>query len=143
MSRPSVSRRSVLSVSLAATAAAIPAVASSCTAPRPDAVLLDALARYWQAERAILAMEAKPEPPLTAPAYPAWESKFDTLIAARAQAISQMADIRAMTAEGRRGKAQIVERCLPSSVLWNDGGLDTPAIRLALSLARDVAGGTA
>lgn len=143
MSRPSLSRRNVLSASLAATAAAIPAVASSSPAPGLDALLMDVLARYWQAERAILAMEATPEPPLTAPAYSAWESKFDTLIAARAQAISQMADIRAMTAEGRRGKAQIVERCLPSSVRWNDGGLDTPEIRLALSLARDVAGGTA
>nr|WP_051552100.1 hypothetical protein [Acetobacter persici] len=104
---------------------------------------MDVLARYWQAERAILSMESAPEPPLTAPAYSAWESKFDILIAARAQAISQMADIRAMTAEGRRGKAQIVERCLPSCVRWNDGGLDTPEIRLALSLARDVAGGAA
>lgn len=143
MSKPSPSRRSVLGASLAATAAAIPAVASSCSAPRLDALLLDVLARYWQAERAILAMDAAPEPPSTAPEYLAWESKFDTLIAARAQAISLMADIRAMTAEGRRGKAQIVERCLPSSVRWGDGGLDTPEIRLALSLARDVAGGAA
>lgn len=142
MSRPSLSRRGVLGASLAATAAAVPAVASTRTAPESDALLMDVLARYWQAERAIFAMEAA-EPPLTAPAYPAWESKLDTLIAARAQAISQMADIRAMTAEGRRGKAQIVEHCLPSSVRWNDGGLDTPEIRLALSLAQDVAGGAA
>lgn len=119
MNKPSVSRRRVLGASL----------------------LLDVLARYWQAERAILAMEASPEPPETALEYPAWEARFDALIADREQAISQMADIRAMTAEGRRGKAQIVERCLPSSVRWNDGGLDTPEIRLALSLARDVAGG--
>lgn len=139
MSRPSLTRRGVLGASLAAPAAAIPAVASSCPAPGPDALLMDVLARYWQAERAILAMEAAPEPPLTASEYSAWESKLDTLIAARAQAISQMADIRAMTAEGRRGKAQIVERCLPSSVRWGDGSLDTPEIRLALSLARDVA----
>jgi hypothetical protein len=88
-------------------------------------------------------MEAVPEPSLTAPEHPAWESKFDALIASRAQAIGQMADIRAITAEGRRGKAQIVERCLPSSVRWGDGGSDTPEIRLALSLARDVAGGAA
>ncbi|AXC27557.1 MULTISPECIES: twin-arginine translocation signal domain-containing protein [Acetobacter] len=140
MNRPSVSRRGVLGASLAATAAAVPAVASSCPAPGPgpDALLMDVLARYWQAERAILAMEAVPEPSLTAPEYPAWESKFDALIASRAQAIGQMADIRAMTPEDRRSKAQIVERCLPSSVRWGDGGLDTPEIRLALSLARDV-----
>lgn len=143
MSQPSVSRRNVLSASLAATAAAIPAVASSCPAPGQDALLLDALARYWQAERAILAMEAAPEPPLTAPEYPRWETKFDALIADRVQAIRQMADIRAITAEGRCGKAQIVERCLPSSVRWGDGSLDTPEIRLALSLAEDVAGGAA
>lgn len=139
MSRPSIPRRSVLGASLAATAAAFPAVASSCPAPGPDALLMDVLARYWKAERAILAMEAVPKPSLTAPEYPRWESKFDVLIADRAQAIGQMADIRAMTPEGRRGKTQIVERCLPSSVRWGDGGSDTPEIRLALSLARDVA----
>ncbi|KXV20028.1 hypothetical protein AD933_01295 [Acetobacter malorum] len=100
---------------------------------------MDVLARYWQAERTILAMEATPEPPLAAPEYPAWESKFDTLIADRTRAIDQLVDLRAVTAEGRRGKAQIVERCLPSSVRWGDGSLDTPEIRLALSLARDVA----
>lgn len=136
----SLSRRGVLGASLAATAAAIPVVASSSPAGGQDAVLLDVLARYWRAERAILAMEASPEPPATALEYPTWESRFDALIADREQAISQMADIRAMMAEGQRAKAQIVERCLPSSVRWNDGGLDTPEIRLALSLARDVAG---
>lgn len=140
MSRPSVSRRSVLGATLAATAAAVPSVASTRTAPGPDALLMDVLARYWQAERAILAMEAVPEPSLTAPEYPAWESKFDALIASRAQAISQMAGIRSLTAEGRRGKALVIERCLPDSLRWGDGGLDTPEIRLALSLARDVAG---
>lgn len=143
MSRPSVSRRGVLAASLAATAAAIPAVASSCPDPGPDALLLDVLARYWQAERAILAMEAAPEPSLTDPAYPAWELRFDRLIASRAQAIGQMVDLQAVTAEGRRGKAQVVERCLPSSVRWGDGGMQTPEILLALSLARDVAGGAA
>ncbi|MBS1001423.1 hypothetical protein JK169_10460 [Acetobacter persici] len=140
MSGPSIPRRSVLGASLAATAAFIPAVASSCPAPGPDAVLMDVLARFWLAERAILAMEASTEPPLTDPEYPAWEAKFDALIASRAQAMGQMAGIRSMTPEGRRGKAQVVERCLPSSVRWDDGGMQSPEILLALSLARDVAG---
>lgn len=143
MREPSIPQRSILGASLATTAAAVRVVASTRTAPGPDALLLDALARYWRAERAILAMEAVPEPSLTALECPTWESKFDALIASRAQAIGQMADIRAIMAEGRCGKAQIVERCLPSSVRWGDGGSDTPEIRLALSLARDVAGGAA
>lgn len=143
MSNPSVCRRGFLGASLAATAAAVPVVASSSPTEGQDSALLDVLARYWQAERAILAMEARTEPPVTATEYPGWEARFDALITDREQAISQMADIRAMTAEGRRSKAQIVERCLPSSVRWNDGGLDTSEIRLALSLARDVAGGAA
>lgn len=140
MSNPSVSRRGILGASLAATAAVVPVAASSSPAGGQETALQDVLARYWQTERGILAMEAAPEPPSTAPEYPAWETKLDTLIADRGRAISQMADIRAMTAEGQRAKAQIVERCLPSSVRWNDGGLDTAEIRLALSLARDVAG---
>ncbi|MFT9025753.1 hypothetical protein [Acetobacter indonesiensis] len=144
MSNPSVCRRGFLGASLAAAAAAaVPVVASSSPVGGQDTVLLDVLARYWQAERAILAMEAATEPPVTAPEYPAWEAKFDGLIADRARAIFQMSDLRAVTAEGQRAKAQIVERCLPSSVRWNDGGLDTSEIRLALSLARDVAGGAA
>lgn len=141
MSRPSLSRRTVLSATLAATAAAVPAVASSRTALRPDALLLDVLARYWQAERAILAMEAAPEPPSTAPEYSAWELRFDRLKASRTLAISQMADLRAVTAEGQQGKATVLERCLPPCLLWCDAGADIPEIRLALSLARDVAGG--
>lgn len=141
MSKPSVSRRSVLASSLLATAAAVPAIAAPSPADGPDAALLDVLARYWQAERAILAIEAEAEPPETSPAYPAWETKFDALIAQRAKAIAQMADLRAMTPEGQRGKATVLERCLPPCLLWCDAGADIPEIRLALSLARDVAGG--
>ncbi|MBS1016479.1 hypothetical protein JK210_10935 [Acetobacter persici] len=118
-------------------------MASSCPAPGPDALLLDVLARYWQAERAILAMEAVPEPSFTAPEYPAWESRFEALIVDRGRAIAQMADIRAMTAEGWQAKARILERCLPPRLHFPDAGLDDPEIRLALSLARDVAGGAA
>ncbi|WP_252346712.1 hypothetical protein [Acetobacter sp. P1H12_c] len=143
MSNPSVSRRSVLGASLAATAAAVPAVTSTRTAPGPDALLLDVLARYWRAERAILAMEAVREPPLKSLEYPVWEAKFDALIADRAQAIGQLSGIRAVTTEGWQAKAQVVERCLPSSVRWDDGGMQTPEILLAMSLARDVAGGAA
>ncbi|MCG0994855.1 hypothetical protein LHT11_06525 [Acetobacter indonesiensis] len=143
MNKPSVSRRSVLGASLVTMAAAVPVAASSSPTGGQDAALLDVLARYWQAERAILAMEAGTEPPVTAPEYLAWEARFDALIADREQAISQMADIRAMTAEGRRSKAQIVERCLPPRLHFPDAGLDDPEIRLALSLARDVAGGAA
>nr|MBS0962924.1 hypothetical protein [Acetobacter persici] len=104
---------------------------------------MDVLARYWKAERSILAMEAVPEPSFTAPEYPAWESRFDRLIASRTVAIGQMADLRAMTAEGQRGKATVLERCLPPCLLWCDAGADIPEIRLVLSLARDVAGGAA
>ncbi|MFE8873398.1 hypothetical protein ACE4RV_09625 [Acetobacter persici] len=143
MSKPSVCRRKVLGASLVATAAAVPVAASPSPVGGQDAALLDVLARYWQAERAILEMEAGTEPPISSPAYLVWEAKFDGLIADRARAIFQMSDLRAVTAEGQRAKAQIVERCLPSSVRWNDGGLDTSEIRLALSLARDVAGGAA
>lgn len=139
MNKPSISLRSVLSASLAA----VPSVASTRTAPGPDALLLDVLARYWRVERAILAMETAPEPLLTAPEYPAWESRFDRLIASRTLAIGQMADLRAVTAEGQQGKATVLERCLPPCLLWCDAGADIPEIRLALSLARDVAGGAA
>lgn len=138
MSRPSVSRRGVLGASLAATAAAVPAVASTRTAPGPDALLMDALARYWQAERGILAMEAGTEPPVTAQDHPAWELRFDGLIAQRSRIISQMADLRAVTPEGQRAKAEVLERHLPTCLRWYDCG-DDPEIRLALSLARDVA----
>lgn len=140
MSKRSVSRHSVLGASLAATAAAVPVAASPSPAGGQDTVLLDVLARYWKAERAILAMEAGTEPPVTAPEFPAWESRFDRLIADRERAIRQMADLRAVTAEGQQGKATVLERCLPPCLLWCDAGADIPEIRLALSLARDVAG---
>ncbi|GAA09524.1 hypothetical protein ATPR_2528 [Acetobacter tropicalis NBRC 101654] len=143
MNKPAVSRRGILSASLATTAAAVPVVASSSPAGGQDAVLLDVLRRYWEAERAILAMEAGTEPPATASEYPAWESRFDGLIVDRERAIAQMADIRAMTAEGWQAKATILERCLPPRLRFPDAGLDDSEIRLALSLARDVAGGAA
>ena len=102
----------------------------------------DVLARYWQTERAILAMEAETEPPATAPEYPAWELRFDGLIAQRSRIIAQMASLRAVTPEGQRAKAEVLERHLPICLRWYDCG-DDPEIRLALSLARDVAGGAA
>lgn len=142
MSKRSVSRRGILSVSLAATAAAVPVVASSSPVGGQDTVLLDVLARYWQAERAILAMEAATEPPVTAPEYPEWEAKFDALVSQRSRIICQMADLRAVTPEGQRAKAEVLERHLPICLRWYDCG-DDPEIRLALSLARDVAGGAA
>ncbi|GLH28965.1 hypothetical protein WSS15_16150 [Acetobacter pasteurianus] len=114
----------------------------SCSARGADTLLQDVLALYWQAERSILAIEAVPEPPVTAPQYPAWESKFDALVAERDQAISQLADIRAMTPEGKQAKAQVLERCLLPRLRFPDPALDDPEIRLALSLARDVAGGS-
>lgn len=141
MNKPSVSRRRVLGASLVATAAAVPVVASSSPAGGQDAVLLDVLRRYWQAERAILEMEAGTEPPITSPAYQAWEVKFDGLIADRERALVQLSGIRAVTAEGWQAKATILERCLPPRLHFPDVGLDDPEIRLALSLARDVAGG--
>ncbi|MCG4260283.1 hypothetical protein K6W36_06760 [Acetobacter senegalensis] len=119
----------------------MPVAASSSPAGGQDAALLDVLARYWQAERAILAMEAGTEPPFTAPEYFLWESRLDRLIVDRERAIAQMADIRAMTAAGWQAKARILERCLPPRLRFPDAGLDDPEIRLALSLARDVAGG--
>lgn len=140
MNKPAVSRRGILSVSLAATAAAVPVVASSSPVGGQDTALLDVLRRYWQAERAILAMEAGTEPSATAPGYFIWESRFDALIAGRERAIAQMADIRAMTAEGWQAKARILERCLPPRLRFPDAGMDDPEVRLALSLARDVAG---
>lgn len=142
MSKLPISRRGVLASSLFATAAAVPAIAAPSPANGPDAALLEALVRYWQAERAILAMEAGVEPPATSPAYPAWEAKFDALISQRSKAIAQMADLRAMTAEGQQGKATVLERHLPLSLRWYDCG-DDPEIKLALSLARDVGRGAA
>ncbi|KXV57180.1 hypothetical protein AD947_09420 [Acetobacter tropicalis] len=100
---------------------------------------MDVVRRYWQAERAILEMEAGTEPPVTAPWYPAWEAQFDGLIAQRSRIISQMAGLRAVTPEGQRAKAEVLERHLPICLRWYDCG-DDPEIRLALSLARDVAG---
>ncbi|MGO2958241.1 MAG: hypothetical protein ACTIDN_04285 [Acetobacter sp.] len=139
MSKPSVSRRGVLGASLVAAVTTVPAIASTNPAEGQDAALLDVLARYWQAERAILAIEAEAEPPATSPAYLAWETKFDALISQRSKAIAQMADLRAMTAEGQQGKATVLERHLPLCLRWYDCG-DDPEIKLALSLARDVAG---
>ncbi|GAN64251.1 hypothetical protein AA0313_0103 [Acetobacter indonesiensis NRIC 0313] len=142
MSKSSVCRRNVLKASLVAAGAAVPVVASSSPAGGQDAALQDVLRRYWQVERAILAMEASPEPPVTAPEYPAWEARFDGLIAQRSRIITQMADLRAVTPEGQRAKAEVLERHLPICLRWYDCG-DDPEIRLALSLARDVAGGAA
>ncbi len=141
MTKLSVSRRGVLGASLAATAAVVPVVASSSPAGGQDAVLLDVLRRYWLAERAILAMEAGTEPPVTAPEYPAWEAQFDALIADRERAIVQLSGIRAVTTEGWQAKATVLERCLPPRLRFPDAGLDDAEIQLALSLARDVAGG--
>ncbi|KAA8383976.1 hypothetical protein FOH24_15385 [Acetobacter tropicalis] len=121
----------------------MPVVASSSPVGGQDTALLDVLRRYWQAERAILAMEARTEPPVTAPEYPAWEAQFDARIADRDRAIVQLSGIRAVTTEGWQAKATILERCLPPRLHFSDAGLDDPEIRLALSLARDVAGGAA
>lgn len=142
MSKPSVSRRKVLGASLVVTAAAVPVAASPSPAGGQDAALLDVLARYWQAERAILEMEAGLEPPVTAPEYTEWEAKFDALVSQRSRIISQMACLRACSPEGQRAKAEVLERHLPICLRWYDCG-DDPEIRLALSLARDVAGGAA
>lgn len=143
MREPSIPQRSILGASLATTAAAVRVVASSSPAGGQDTALLGVLRRYWEAERAILEMEATPEPPLTAPEYPAWEAQFDARIADRDRAIVQLSGIRAVTAESCQAKATILERCLPPRLHFSDAGLDDPEIRLALSLARDVAGGAA
>lgn len=140
MNKPAVSRRKVLGASLVATAAAVPVAAFPSPAGGQDATLLDVLARYWKAERAILEMEGGTEPPVTAPEYPEWEAKFDALVSQRSRIICQMADLRAVTPEGQRAKAEVLERHLPICLRWYDCG-DDPEIRLALSLARDVAGG--
>ncbi|MCP1203173.1 hypothetical protein [Acetobacter oryzoeni] len=144
MSKPSISRRTVLGASLAATAASVlPAVACAATsAGGPDAALLKLAQEYWQIENGLTSMEAGPAPAFGTAAEKDYETRMGNLLESKARVLNLLANMHARTREGLRAKGAIVEKSLPIHITFNAADLDDPEIRLALSLARDVAGGS-
>lgn len=140
-----VSRRTALASAFAASAAAVlPAVASAATpAGGPDAELLKLAQQYWMVENGITFMEAEPAPAFGTAAEKDYENRMDNLLEDKARVLKLLADMYARTREGLRAKGEIVEKSLPIHIRFNAVDLDDLEIRLALSLARDVAGGAA
>ena len=68
---------------------------------------------------------------------------MDNLLESKARVLNLLANMHARTREGLRAKGAIVEKSLPIHISFNAADLDDSEIRLALSLARDVAGGVA
>lgn len=139
-----VSRRTALASAFAASAAAVlPAVASAATsAGGPDAALLKLAQEYWQIENGLTCMEAEPAPAFGTAAEKDYENRMDNLLEGKERVLNLLTNMHARTREGLRAKGAIVEKSLPIHIRFNAADLDDSEIRLALSLARDVAGGS-
>lgn len=139
---PEPSRRTFIGHLAGATAAA--GVVYGCadlgaaTLAGRDAELLAACADYHAAWNAIEAWEAQPEPGFDTPETDADEEYAATLFGRLKTAISKAGSLPAHTRGGLRAKAEVMR--LSMSAALNGHSLETssPAVKLALSLHRDV-----
>lgn len=134
-----VSRRTALASAFAASAAAVilPPILST-------EHLLSLCQNFWTVHHEINSINAVLIRDCgTAEDNQKFEQRLDSLVVQECELLVQIADTGAITERGIQAKAAIVLRILPEAA--DDFALDSESaeIKLALSLARDVAGGVA
>lgn len=139
---PGLSRRGALASVLAATAAALPVMASAASSGE-DAALLAVCAEFWRVRKQIWSADYLVEHEFGSPEQKRQEAKLDRLCQQEGLLVRQLAQTPARTPAGLKAKATILQSLLPD--IMRDCYLsdETAEYLLLMSLLADVAGGAA
>lgn len=137
---PGLSRRGALASVLAATAAALPVMASAASAGE-DAALLALCAEFWRVHKHIKVLDEVPEYTFGTPHQKQHEAELAETCRREWEIMEQLVDTPAASQRGQQAKASILLAILPSSFDAFDLRFESDEIQLVMSLLKDVAGG--
>lgn len=135
-----LSRRGALASVLAATAAALPVMASAAPSGE-DATLLALCAEFWQLQNHIKTLDEDPPYTFGAPEQKRHEAELSEACHRQWEILEQLVDTPATSQRGWQAKASILQEILPPSFDAFDLTFKSVEIQLVMSLLQDVAGG--
>ncbi|MFS8369391.1 hypothetical protein [Acetobacter indonesiensis] len=138
---PGLSRRGALASVLAATAAALPVMASAAPSGE-DAALLALCAEFWQVQNHIKTLDEAPPYTFGTPHQKQHEAELAEACRREWVVMERLVDTPAASQRGQQAKASILLAILPSSFDAFDLRFESDEIQLVMSLLKDVAGGT-
>ncbi|MFT8850456.1 hypothetical protein [Acetobacter orientalis] len=139
---PSLSRRGALASVLAATAAALPVMASA-TPSSQDATLLALSEAFGRVHKEIWSADYLAEHKFGSPEQKNLEAKLEQLCQQEGVLVRQLAQTPAHTQAGLKAKASILQTLLPDMMRDCYLSDDSGEFLLVMSLLQDVAGGAA
>ncbi|KAA8383968.1 hypothetical protein FOH24_15380 [Acetobacter tropicalis] len=137
---PGLSRRGALASVLAATAAALPVMASAATPSSEDATLLALCAEFWQLQNHIKTLDEAPAYTFGSPHQKRHEAALEEACRREWEAMEQLVDTPAASQRSQQAKASILLAILPSAFDAFDLTFESNEIQLVMSLLQDVAG---
>lgn len=138
---PGLSRRGALASVLAATAAALPAMASAATPSGEDATLLALCAEFWQLQNHIKTLDEDPPYTFGTPHQEQHEAELAKACNRQWELMEVLVDTPAASQRGQQAKASILQEILPPSFDAFDLRFESVEIQLVMSLLQDVARG--
>ncbi|WP_212374876.1 hypothetical protein [Acetobacter persici] len=133
-----LSRRSALASVLAATCAALPAVATAATGK--DTALLALYRKFCRVNAQIQAIDDAPEYEFGSYEEQQREARTNDLCRQEGQMVRKMAEIPACSPSGLKVKAAVLQTLLPGILRDCYIGEDSAEMHLVMSLLRDLAG---
>lgn len=137
---PGLSRRGALASMLAATAAALPVMASAAPSGE-DAALLALCAEFWRVQNHIKTLDEAPAYVFGTPHQKRHEAELSEACNRQGEILEQLVDTPAASQRGQQAKASILLTILPSAFDAFDLTFESNEIQLVMSLLQDVAGG--
>lgn len=137
---PGLSRRGALASVLAATAAALPVMASAAPSSE-DATLLALCAEFWQLQNHIKTLDEAPAYVFGTPHQKRHEAALEEACHRQWEILEQLVDTPAGSRRGQQAKASILQEILPPSFDAFDLRLESVEIQLVMSLLGDLTGG--
>ncbi|MCG4260284.1 hypothetical protein K6W36_06765 [Acetobacter senegalensis] len=137
---PSLSRRGALASMLAATAAALPVMASAAPSSE-DAALLALCAEFWRAQNHIKTLDEAPAYVFGTAHQKRHEAELSEACNRQWEILEQLVDTPAASQRGQQAKASILQEILPPSFDAFDLRFESVEIQLVMGLLQDVAGG--
>ncbi|OUI80375.1 hypothetical protein [Acetobacter orientalis] len=134
-----LSRRSALASVLAATCAALPAVATAATGK--DAALLALYRKFCRVNAQIQAIDDAPEYEFGSYEERQREARTNDLCRQEGQMVRKMAEIPACSPSGLKVKAAVLQTLLPGILRDCYIGEDSAEMHLVMSLLGDLTGG--